>query len=222
MANDYGRKKLSGRKNGGAKPVLLVFMSFLVGYLSASVFDFTTIKNWVNQVVLAQKGAPAVQQPVAQQAELPKPKFEFYTLLAKEQQQSTDATQNPTAQVAVGPKPTIPSKSMTVASTKTVPVSSSKPTADATKQEANPAVLLSKGSYLVQVAAFKSRPEAERMKAGLVLKGFVVNIAVVNQQNTNWYRVSLGPFRSKDDALKAQTNVARSEHIIGMVRRMDA
>ena len=60
------------------------------------------------------------------------------------------------------------------------------------------------------------------MKATLVIKGFAVNIAVVSQQKTNWYRVSLGPFHSKDDALRAQTNVARSEHIIGMVRKMDA
>ena len=224
MAKDYIRKNKTVRNGAGSKPLLLVSMSFLVGYLSATVFDVASITAWVNQNLLAQKTDSVSKNKVVQQAELPKPKFEFYTLLTKEQKEATDEVPNPVAQVAATvPKPAVTGiKPATLASAKTVPVTSSAPTVDATKQAPGSSVLSSKGSYLVQVAAFKSRQEAERMKAALVLKGFVVNIAVVSQQQTNWYRVSLGPFPSKDDALKAQTNVARSEHIVGMVRRMDA
>ena len=79
-----------------------------------------------------------------------------------------------------------------------------------------------KDAYLVQIASFKSNQEAERMKAVLSIKGFRVNIAMVTQQQIQWYRVNLGPFSSRTQAEQARVSIARSEHIIGMVRKMDA
>jgi cell division protein FtsN len=78
-----------------------------------------------------------------------------------------------------------------------------------------------KNAYLVQIASFKSKQEAERMKASLALKGFVVSIAVVNQQQAQWYRIILGPYASRTQAEKARSSLAQSEHLAGMIRRMD-
>jgi cell division protein FtsN len=77
-------------------------------------------------------------------------------------------------------------------------------------------------SYLIQVGSFRSAHEAERMKASLVMKGFNVAVSTATQNSINWYRVIIGPFSSREQAQTAQQAFARSEHIVGMVRKMDA
>jgi cell division protein FtsN len=77
-------------------------------------------------------------------------------------------------------------------------------------------------AYLVQVGSFRNMREAERMKAMLVMKGFDVHIASAIQQHVNWYRVIIGPFSSRIEAQQAQGAFARREHVMGMIRKMDA
>lgn len=216
MAKDYGKRNSARHRGGASKQLLLSLMCFLLGYLSASVFDFTSLSNWVNTHILAQHTTPAAIKPAPLQAQLPKPKFEFYTLLASEHKDPIVPVVT-AAPVAVATTTTIPSGLPAKNSPVAVPLSNVAPV----KQSPNQ-VVTSKDAYLVQIAAFKSKPEAEKMKASLTLKGFMVNIAIVNQQNTSWYRVSIGPFSSRTQALQAQGAVARSEHIIGMIRKMDA
>lgn len=209
MAKDYGRTPQKNHKSGFSKQLLLTLVSFLLGYLSALTVDFTSVKSWINTQLVAQNLSPVAPKPVLH-AQLPKPKFEFYTLLASGQQASPPKVSQPaTAAQQAG---------TTVPVVKTQAVVSA---ALANVVEAKPAVI-SKDSYLVQVASFKSKQEAERMKASLTLKGFMVNVIAVNQQNTNWYRVALGPFASRSQAQKAQLSISKSEHIVGMIRKMDA
>jgi cell division protein FtsN len=229
MAKDYGRKPSRPHKGSFSKQLMLVLVSFLLGYLSALTLDFSSLSKWVN-AQLAQNSSQIIAKSSPQQAQLPKPKFEFYTLLASEHapEEGQAARPNPTAQVAAtqltaqpitqpiqlsGPtvkvQPTLPVPVEIVAA-KPLPIPIVSP------------ISASKGAYLVQLGSFRSKQEAERMKAALALKGFVVNVAPVTQQNTNWYRVVLGPYPSRIEAKKAQGSVARSEHIVGMIRKMDA
>lgn len=219
--------------------LLLVLVCFLLGYLSASVFDFTSLSSWVNTKVLAKRTWTAATKAPVQQAQLPKPKFEFYTLLANEHPEAKTS-------LATSVQANAPTKALPSSAPQPMQLALSAPVAKQSNlvnlpppkitpplQQSPPHVVLAKpvpalgtstnrGSYLVQVGAFRNNQEAQRMKAALVLKGFIVNVTVINQQNTNWYRVSMGPFASRPLALKAQMAVARSEHIVGMIRKMDA
>jgi cell division protein FtsN len=222
MAKEYGKRNSARNKGSVSKPLLLVLISFLFGYLSASVFDYTSLSSWVNRQ-LAQHVGPTAAKLTPQQAKLPKPKFEFYTLLASEHNSSDQIT-------TATPTIVAPTQALTPTTPSTVSpanVAANKNGQVATVVTGKPVPILpqavaSKGTDLVQVAAFKSRQEAERMKASLVLKGFSVSITSINQRNMNWYRVNLGPYASRDQAAKAQGAVARSERIVGMIRKMDA
>ncbi len=213
MVKEYRRKNSARHRGSVSKQLLLVLVCFLFGYLSASIFDFTSLSSWVNTQILAQHTIPAaIKTP--QVAQLPKPKFEFYTLLSSEH--TNTAVQTPTAAQVVAAVPTQQNPAVNAAIVK------NKTIASVPKSASPPTPLLNKNSYLVQLASFKSRQEADRMKAMLAMKGFNVNVVLVTQQQLHWYRVILGPFSSRTQAEQARASISASEHLMGMVRKMDA
>lgn len=239
MAKDYGRRNSSRHRGSVSKQLLLVLVCFLSGYLSASIFDFTSLSGWVNTQLLAQHTPSIAVKPAPQQAQLPKPKFEFYTLLANERAGTSERAPTPgatdvitaaappstsTAPTTTSTSPTIPTEPagpMNLTMTKNPPVPPELPPAVSAKSTSASSAVISKDAYLVQIASFRSKQEAERMKASLSLKGFEVSVATITQQRTIWYRVVIGPFSSRPQAVLAQAAVARSEHIMGMIRKMD-
>ena len=86
MARDYGTRRTARQRRAAPQQLLVVAVTFLLGYLTASYFDIETVSHWLNTQVLASHEAkPAPIKSVAQNSQLtPKPKFEFYTLLANE------------------------------------------------------------------------------------------------------------------------------------------
>lgn len=223
MAGNYRKKNAPRRNSNGLGQLLLVFVVFVAGYMSASLYNLASLSTWIGTHVLANSSLQPIIKVGPQQAALPKPKFEFYTLLANEQ--VAGAAQATATSQASAPAPTAMAKAPAAAPvTAALPLHAPlAPVTTIASAEKIPAVIAnSKEAYLVQVASFKSMREAERMKAGLVMKGFDVKIATVNQQRINWYRVIIGPFGSKTQAQHAQLAFARSEHIMGMIRKMDA
>lgn len=222
---DYGSKRRPVRSRSNApRQFLLIVTSFLCGYLTATVFDFTSLSTWVNKHILAKNTLPEAR-PVAHKAVVPKPKFEFYTLLSKdnsapvvaanrgiaatpipkiETRQSATDNQTPRAAIAAATQQTA-QKNVSVAESK--PLMPMRPS--------------SKETYMVQIASFNKRQDAEHLKASLVLRGFDVTVAPVAQHNMTWFRVIIGPFGSRQDAERAHAIVARNEHMKGMIRRMD-
>lgn len=59
-----------------------------------------------------------------------------------------------------------------------------------------PAKPVEPGSYVLQVGAFRSFDEADRLKATLALQGIGAHIESVNIKGTTWHRVRIGPFDS--------------------------
>ncbi len=214
MAKNYGNKRSSRHGGNVSKHILMALVCFLSGYLSASFFDFTTLIGWINAELLAGQTVQAPTKPVNAAAQLPKPKFEFYTLLASDTRQPVAPQPVSSPHTAIEVTKPIEAAALKAATTFVPPVVAAKPIP---MQE-----IATKGSYLVQIASFRSRQDAERIKASLTLKGFSVSIATVAQQKTNWYRVVIGPFASRAEAQKAQLSVARTERITGMIRKMDA
>lgn len=221
MAKEYGRKSKQNAGGSFMRLMSLVFVAFLCGYLSASVLDFTQLSSWVGSQLhglYAEQTSPSKPAPV-KQAALPKPKFEFYTLLAKDQAASpvtaSQSSKIPPAASALTEKSSqaLSQAAPVIKETDSVPVVAAKPI--------QPAVA-AKDLYRLQVGSFRSKQEAERMKAALTLKGFQVQIAAVTQQKNQWYRVFIGPYPSRGQAEKARGALANQERIQGMIRRMDA
>ncbi|MBA2652920.1 MAG: SPOR domain-containing protein [Tatlockia sp.] len=199
------------QRNKAPKRFFSILASFLIGYLTATVFDFTSLSSWVNTHLLSKgsQGKPQVQAK-AKVPELPKPNFEFYTLLAKDGH--TPAT------VVAKPQVGQPMPGTTVIAATTAPVHEPGKTI---VTEAKPVSVANadKDSYLIQLAAFKNKQDAEHMKAALTLKGFTVSINATSQQQGAWFRVIAGPFNSRALAEKTQLGLAQNERIKGIIRK---
>lgn len=216
MAKDYDRRRPVKQKTATSGQLMLFVASFFCGYLVATVFDFSSLSSWVKSNILADT---ASNQPglkvAAKKEEPPKPKFEFYTLLAKEQKNSSSLQHKPSR---TGATPVVQNRTVekltdiSRVAQQDVKVTESKPVVQ---------VNLKRDSYLIQIAAFRNRHDAEQLKAKMTLKGFDVIISNPKQPS-DWYRVVLGPFASRDDAEKTRLQLAKSEHINGMIRKMDA
>ncbi len=75
--------------------------------------------------------------------------------------------------------------------------------------------------FVLQLASFQRRQDAERLKAALIMNGFDVQIHPVSQQNMTWYRIMLGPFSSRTDAQQMQNLIARRQRLVGIIRKLD-
>lgn len=206
----------SNKRPGTQRTLTFIFVSFCCGYLAASFFTFTQAREWVSAQVLTSHNNVPAPKPVVVHAELPKPKFEFYTLLSKEDSiKKLPPVENVPLKTAQAPVAKVnDSTAHTVAVKSAIPV--------AAINEQSTKSTAAKKTFLVQIASFKSKQEADRMKVGLILKDFNASITSFNKDNTTWFRVVIGPYETRVQAEKAQVAVARSEKIMGMIRKMDA
>lgn len=206
MAQEYRHKKAVSNSAQSRKLLLPICGSFLVGYFVASFISFKQLSNSLSDY-LVTTGTKTHSKPAKKITELPKPKFEFYNMLTGE----NVAVNSP----VVVAKP-IHSQPVTTTSpvTTTVPVNASVPVAIAAEAG-------KKSNYILQIASFKAKQDADRLKASLLLKGYDATITLVSAQNTKWYRVTVGPLESVVTAEKAQSSIARSEKLMGMIRKME-
>ncbi|WP_218354501.1 SPOR domain-containing protein [Alteromonas lipotrueiana] len=58
--------------------------------------------------------------------------------------------------------------------------------------------------YLLQCGSFRTRPQAEEMKAKIAFQGLEAQIRDSSGSNGNWFRVILGPLQTKRDAERAK------------------
>lgn len=209
MAKEYARRQATRESGGVFKSASLVLVAFFCGYLSASVFNLSQLTTWLN-AQLAQTGSAPIAKPLQKQAVLPKPKFEFYTLLTKDKVPTVSVSQPTTP--AVMP--------VAIAAVAATPKQAS--IAMPSPPHMDPVVSAIKNGFFVQVGSFRSRQEAERINASLRLKGYSVSLINATPQNGNWFRVVLGPYTNRELAKKAQIAVAQREHVMGMIRKMDA
>jgi cell division protein FtsN len=98
MAKEYNNRRSHRSRNSAPRQFLVIAVTFILGYVAASFFDAEVISQWVNAQVLAHhemKKEPV--KPQAHAAIPPKPKFEFYTLLANEKTPGSQSSTNATA-----------------------------------------------------------------------------------------------------------------------------
>lgn len=204
MTKERYQKKSAYNRGILLKQWSLLIIVFILGYFSASLYQFSSVKNVIMSYLFNKQPLAVIHTKTT--AVLPPPKFEFYTLLTKDKnsQLKHTTTQAATIHEHVA---------------ETTVVSNTQSVATVTHPDAS---RLTKDLYLVQVASFRRLNEAERLKSILVTKGINVSINSASQQGVQWYRVVMGPFASKQQAQQAQQFFSQREHTIGMIRRMDA
>ncbi len=215
MGREYNNKRSSRARKSGLNQLLVLTVTFVFGYLTASFFDVQMITGWVNTQLLAHQEMTAIASiPKTQKAAIPpKPKFEFYTLLANEKV----ANSQPVTNTAANQEPTKPAAAtaVQVVATNAVAATSSTQLAKTINRQSES---LAKGAYSVQVASFKARNDAEHMKGLLTLKGFNVHVVPISDATRgNWFRVVVGPYSNRNLAQRAQFDLAKREHLNGMV-----
>ena len=236
MAREYGSRKSSRSANGVPQQVLVMVVTFLMGYFTASIFDIEKLSHWMTTQVLENHEAKyEVVKPQAQKKAAPvKAKFEFYTLLANEKgvKPNQSANAHPANPNVVAANAASAHQATTVATAATTSTSNAlnKPNQPIRPQPMPVKVVTAKpvttipvsarnGNYVVQVASFKTRYDAEHMKGSLTLKGFEVTVVpVTTPTQGSWFRVVIGPYPNRTLAQKAQVILARTERLNGMVR----
>ena len=122
----------------------------------------------------------------------PQPKLEFYTLLAEST--APESTQSKIDKIDK---------------------------IDKIEKAEKPQVVMPRDGYLLQLASFQRREDAERLKAALMMNGFDVQIHTAVQHNVTWHRVVLGPFATRIDAQQMQSSVSQRQRITGIIRKLD-
>lgn len=241
MARDYGNKRSISRRNNMSHQFLVAVVAFLFGYLAAAVVDIKTLSHWVNTQVLApheEKALSVASTPKTAEVP-PKPKFEFYTLLANEKvpsglarskdsanthQHAVGSSVNPPVVSKVPPQANQLNKVLASSAVVSAKVDKLKGLTAHPVQVAEGTPLKSlqdnKTKYVVQVAAFKARQDADRMKGLLILKGYNVSVVPVSHARGNWFRVVIGPYPDKALAQQAQVHIANVERLKGVINRV--
>src|SRR3990167_600843 len=155
----YGSTASSGRVRRALRTTGLACITFIMGYLYASFYDYKKLNVWMSAHVFGTSARP-ILPAVTLTANIPKPKFEFYTLLTKDSSTGASTVHAPvTSSTSSAPSTSSQPMSLTVtpASAGTtahavLPV----PLMAETIAHSAP-VLANKETYLVQLASFRAR-----------------------------------------------------------------
>lgn len=223
MARDYAHKK-TGTKGKARKPPpnpykIILFTLLIVGvlYFLNQTGELQQLKQ---QVIAAMAPAPRAKSQIAPQMAAQQPRFEFYTLLPKNNPNGSIVATKP----AATPTVSVTTTSRTAAispnsamSSPTMPTTASNPPPPPKEHTLNQA----KGHYILQVASFRTMGEADNLKAKLVFLGLDVAIEKFNNHGQEWYRVKVGPYSSSSQANAARQRLLKQkynamvQHVIG-------
>lgn len=168
------RKAQAQRHSGEPQPRSKGFRLYMTGVVTGIFLSFLVYLGTLPKP--AQPGQEVTDTPTAEvEAEVPKPRFEFYTLLP---QQTMDVEEDVEEEGGVV-----------------------EPAADVSKPPANASAST---PYFLQAGSFRQREDAERRRAELLLLGLTPQIEESTVDSGRWFRVSLGPFASHDDVSKAR------------------
>ncbi len=63
-------------------------------------------------------------------------------------------------------------------------------------------------NFFLQAGSYPTQTGAESIRAQILMLGQDVKVETANSNNKTWYRVLVGPFKTKDDATKAQKQLS--------------
>lgn len=139
-------------------------------------------------------------------------RFDFYTVLP-ENEAKADPYYNP---ALAEPKPIAQQTQPLTSANAERSVTEIKPFKPAESKSFTP--LPSPDPYILQVGSFKHFEQADKLRAQLTQSGKKASIQTfkMSSQET-WYRVYIGPFRSRDEALQQQAQLEQSHPIHSLI-----
>jgi cell division protein FtsN len=171
------------------------------------------------QALTTSLKASAQAPPVAKAEEpqklaaVPRPQFQFYSLLPEREvmvsEDEVDRRAKASSSVPTSPRP---APGAPVTSPGAPVVAAGSPPAPA------PAPAAAEEVLMLQVAAFKARADAEGLKAQLALKGMQAGIESANIKGEAYHRVRLGPYRSIEQLQAARSRLKGSGYDSVVVR----
>lgn len=158
-----------------------------------------------------------------------KPKFEFPQILAgndvpqqpltQEQQKKLDG-ERAAALLEGKTPPAIPAPVQQQVSpapqrTSPPPTTASQPAQPPVAQAAKPTQVAAitpptSMNFFLQVGSYPTKNGAESIRAQVIMTGQNARLESTNTNNKTWYRVLVGPFKTKDEATKAQKQLANN------------
>lgn len=221
MTKDYAKRRRrdipgKSRDHVKASPLLLPTWAWMMAgltlglTLAAMMYWKLNAKHHLPQAAtisveeVGEKGTQ-MQQVRAESQEEKSNRFDFYTVLPNMTMDIPDST----------PAKAHPASTTVAAAIEQAP---STPTLDlATKDE--PQVI--KDTFIVQVGAFRTLPQAEELKAQLALAGIEASVQTFQKSPTDtWHRVYVGPFTDKPQALALQQRLQQTQALHGLVLKM--
>ncbi|MCX4026483.1 SPOR domain-containing protein [Endozoicomonas sp. SM1973] len=184
------KKKPAARKPA-MPPWMWLFTGVVVGLFIALLFKLAPNAIDLKQAV-ANNNQPRqpTQEKSANSQQPTKAVFDFYTILTENETIVSDPT-------PVKPKPT-PKPTVSQENNKPEKPVQSKPPANE--------------SYVLQAGSFRNKTDADRRRAQLILMGLSAQTQKVNIKNgETWFRVQVGPFKTKDKLGKAKTLLASNK-----------
>ena len=141
-----------------------------------------------------KRPAPTTGQPV-------KPKYDFYTLLPESEVILPPEAPKPEQ----APKPVTPEEA--------AKIDAARAEAALNGQVPPPPPMVAKApatQFFLQAGSFRKQPEAERVRAQIILLGQDVRVENVTVRDEDWYRVLVGPFANREQLGQAQKTLAAS------------
>lgn len=177
----------------------------LLGLMMAARYYWQS-KSTVQNIFISTtpKNTPSTVATVPEQES---PRFDFYTLLP-----------NMTIELPEQEKASSPTYKLSAPSIQ-------EPTKQQySSQTAQPSKTLKKtehSSFIVQAGSFRHATQADELKAMLTLNGFEANIQTIKIQDGEiWFRVFLGPFESKEEALNTQLRLKTAQTINSLILKI--
>ncbi len=186
-------------------PLVWVVCGLILGVFFMSLFKLEPGKDSIKR----ETAKPAASQPAAKPQPRPatgqpaanKPKYEFYTLLPE-----SEVIVPPDALPEKAPPP--PSAREEEARRKAAAVRAQALLDGKQPPPAPPRKEVTQ--FYLQAGSFPEREKAEAVRARLLLTGQNVHIEPGQVANKTWYRVLVGPFASREQLSKAQTQLSQS------------
>lgn len=64
--------------------------------------------------------------------------------------------------------------------------------------------------YILQAGAFKNLADADKVRAGLILQGYNVQIKAVQIKGVTWQRIIVGPYKTLSEAQQARNKLTKA------------
>ena len=211
MSRDY-RRRAEPRSRRSTPGWMLFAVGFIAGAFSVGLawvkLGPAELKALTTSLQTAAKPQAAAKvEEAPKHAGVPKPQFQFYSLLPEREVMVSEDEVDRRAKASSS----VPSPRPAPATPPGAPVA-------ATEAPPAPPAASADEVLMLQVAAFKARSDAESLKAQLALKGMQAGIESANIKGESYHRVRLGPYRSIEQLQSARSRLKGSGYDSVVVR----